>query len=128
MIAIRGRIEDDVFLVAAFGSEVTLLPLRVDRDAEGEFVQLPSATHRFPNGMLLTVEDRRVKNKPAHMLLTLSSESPAMPNARPLLGKLGGDAGLVRLIAPSSWSLALRFDSDGHYLERSVPSRTRSVV
>jgi hypothetical protein len=124
----RDRIEDQVFHVSAFGSEVTLLPLHVARDAEGDFAQLPGATHKFPNGMLLAVEERRSRSTPAHILLTLSSESPALPQARALFGKLGGDPNLVRTIAPSSWSLALRFDADGHYVERSVPARRRNVV
>lgn len=128
MIAVRGRIEDEVVHITAFGSEVSLLPLRVARDSEGDFAQLPGATHTFPNGMLLSVEERRSQSKPAHLTLTLRSESPALPHARPLLGKLGGDADLVRMIAPSSWSLALRFDADGHYVERSVPTRTRGSV
>lgn len=127
MIAVQGRIQDEVFHVSAFGSEVSLLPLSVASDEQGTFAHVAGATRKFPNGMLLSVHERRVKDAPAQLTLSLRSESPAMPHARALFGKLGGDAELARMIAPSAWSVELRFDADGHYVERA-PLRARNSV
>jgi hypothetical protein len=127
MIAVEGRIEDDVFHVSAFGSEVSLLPLSVAHDDEGTFAHVSFATRKFPNGLLLSVQERRAKNLPPQLTLSLRSESPALPHARPLFKKLGGDAALARLIAPAAWSVELRFDSEGHYVDRA-PLRARGSV
>ena len=131
MIAVRGRIEDDVFRISVFGSEVALLPMEVASDEHGSFAVLPSGEQRFSNGLVLSVRAQRPRpppkkgkapGNPTRLLLSLRSESPAMPQAKALFGKLGGDAELVRMIAPSHWSIDLTFDADGRYLERA-PAR-----
>jgi hypothetical protein len=126
MIAVRGRIEGDVVRIEAFGSQVAILPMRVERDEHGAFAVLASGEQRFENGMLLAVRAQRGSKshgpKLPQLLLSLRSESPAMPRAKALFGKLGGDAQLVRTIAPSSWSVELKFDADGHYVDRA-PTR-----
>lgn len=120
MIAVRGRIEDDVVRISVFGSEVALLPMSVAEDEHGSFAILPSGEQHFDNGLRLSVRTRKLGDERAPaLLLSLCSESPAMPRAKPLFGKLGGDADLVRLIAPSSWSVDLAFDADGRYVERT---------
>ncbi len=153
MIAVRGRIEDDVFRISVFGSEVALLPMHVDSDEHGRFAVLTSGDQRFENGLVLSVraqaarvprkeqprkektkresksgdksedksEAKRDDTRARRVLLSLRSESPAMPLAKPLFGKLGGDPDLVRLIAPSSWSVELSFDAEGRYVERTRP-------
>jgi hypothetical protein len=118
MIAVRGRIEDEVFRISVFGSEVAVLPMQVDSDEHGSFAVLPSGEQRFSNGLVLSVRAQRSKKALARVHLSLRSESPAMPMAKPLFGKIGGDADLVRLIAPSSWSIDLAFDSEGRYVDR----------
>lgn len=120
MIAVRGRIEDEVVHISVFGAEVALLPMRVGEDEHGSFAILPSGEQQFGNGLHLSVRARKLgADRAQGLLLSLCSESPALAQARPLFGKLGGDAALVRLLAPSSWSIELIFDADGRYLERA---------
>ncbi len=120
MIVIEGRISPseggDVYSIRAFGSQATLLPVQVDSDTHGKFARIAPGEHRFDNGLVLDVRKRDSSRAPAGVELSLCSESPAMPSARPLFGKLGGDPRLVRLIAPSAWAIGLSFDAEGRYL------------
>jgi hypothetical protein len=126
MIVIEGRIlpseSGDVYSIRAFGSQATLLPVQVESDTHGKFARIAPGEHRFDNGLVLDVRKRAAKagreaaRASAGVELSLCSESPAMPSARPLFGKLGGDPRLVRLIAPSSWAIGLSFDAEGRYL------------
>lgn len=121
MIAVRGRIEDEVVRISVFGAEVAILPMKVEQDEHGEFAVLSSGEQRFSNGLLLSVRAQRTnkESKPPRLTLSLRSESPAMPHAKALFGKLGGDAELVRTIAPPNWSIDLNFDAEGRYVERA---------
>ncbi len=125
MIPIEGRIDGDVYTVSAFGSAVTLLPLKVAQDARGSFALMPPCERKFENGLVLAVRALAARNAPPRVSLAMHSESPAMPQARPLFGKLGGDPRLVRMIAPSAWLIELAFDTDGAYVEHG-PVRPRA--
>lgn len=79
--------------------------------AQGALVRLASQQHELSAGLTLRV--RVEPSEPATLQLELSARSPAMDRARPLFGRLGGDADLARLIAPPRWALSLCFDALG---------------
>lgn len=120
MIVIEGRIlareQGEVFCISAFGSQATLLPLQIESDAHGAFARISEGDRKFDNGLVLGVRKRDAKRAPPGATLLVHSESPAMPSARPLFGRLGGDPRLIRMIAPGAWSIELSFDAEGRYL------------
>ena len=116
---LEGRVTSHGYTLCGFGGETPLDAQALPVDREGVRAAVRPGSHALGLGLQVRAEVELTPEGTPTAMLELSPMTQAQHRARPLLGRLGGDPGLIALLAPPRWTLCLRFDAEGRLLAPS---------